>query len=159
MIFSEGRILLSQSPKSALVFFVGVIVAQVSTYYIAGLIAFLGLGSAQYYPPSPNAISFLREVPPLSVTLPGQILRALLFGLVLYPFRARILELGRVWGGLSASAVIFIAGYVAASGGIIERAVYYTPLPLGFVLITVTEILIQTLLFGQVLLYWMKKFR
>ena len=133
--------------------------AQVATYYIAGLIAFLGLGSAQYYPPSPNAISFLREVPPFSVTIPAAILRALLFGLVLYPFRVRILELGRVWGGLSASAVIFVAGYVAASGGIIERAVYYTPLPLGFVLITVTEILIQALLFGQVLLYWMKKFR
>jgi hypothetical protein len=79
--------------------------------------------------------------------------------LVLYPFRVRILELGRVWGGLSASAVIFVAGYVAASGGIIERAVYYQPLPSGFVLITVTEILIQALLFGQVLLAWMKKFR
>jgi hypothetical protein len=143
--------------RSALVFFVGVTVAQVATYYVAGVIAFLVLGSAQYYPPSPNAISFLREVPPQSVILPAQILRALLFGLVLYPFRVRILELGRVWGGLSASAVIFVAGYVAASGGIIERAVYYTPLPLGFVLVTVTEILIQALLFGQVLLYWMKK--
>jgi len=145
--------------RPALVFLIGVIVAQVATYYIAGLIAVLGLGSLQYYPPSPNAISFLREVPPQSVILPAAILRGLLFGLVLYPFRARILELGRVWGGLSASAVIFVAGYVAASGGIIERAVYYTPLPLGFVLISVTEILIQALLFGQVLLYWMKKSR
>ncbi len=147
------------SARSVLVFFVGVVVAQVGTYYIAGLIAFLGLGSAQYYPPSPTAISFLREVPPFSVTIPAAILRALLFGLVLYPFRARILELGRVWGGLSASAVILIAGEIASSGGIIERAVYYTPLPLGFVLITITEILIQSLLFGQVLLYWMKKFK
>jgi len=43
-------------------------------------------------------------------------------------------------------------------GGIIERAVFYKPLPLGFVLINVTEILIQALLFGQVLLYWMKRF-
>jgi hypothetical protein len=145
--------------RSILVFFIGVIVAQVTTYYIAGLIAFLGLGSAQYYPPSPNAISFLQEVPPFSVTIPAAILRGLLFGLVLYPFRVRILELGKVWGGLSASAVIFVAGYVAASGGIIERAVYYKPLPLSFVLITVTEILIQALLFGQVLLYWMNKFR
>jgi hypothetical protein len=145
--------------RPALVFLIGVIVAQVATYYFAGLIAFLGLGSAQYYPPSPNAISFLREVPPFSVIIPAAVLRGLLFGLVLYPFRERILELGRVRGALSASAVIFIAGYVAASGGIIERAVYYKPLPLGFVLITFTEILIQALLFGQVLLYWMKKFR
>ena len=145
--------------RSATVFLVGVIVAQVTTYYIAGLIAFLGLGSSQYYPPSPNAISFLREVPPFSVTIPAATLRGLLFGLVLYPFRARIFELGRVWGALSASAVIFIAGEIASSGGIIERAVYYKPLPLGFVLITVTEILIQSLLFGQVLLYWMNKFK
>ena len=148
-----------RSAKSILIFFVGVVIAQVSTYYIAGVIAFLGLGSAQYYPPSPTAISFLREVPPFSVIIPAAILRGLLFGLVLYPFRARILELGRVWGALSASAVIFVAGEIASSGGIIERAVYYKPLPLGFVLITVVEILIQSLLFGQVLLYWMNKFK
>ena len=115
--------------RSALSFFVGVIVAQVGSYYIAGLVAFLVLGSARCYPPSPNAISFLREVPSFSVTIPAAILHALLFGLVLYPFRGGIVGLGRVWSGLSASAVVFIAGYVAASGGIIERAVYYTPLP------------------------------
>ena len=146
------------STRSVLVFFVGVIIAQVVTYYIAGIIAQVGLGAGQYYPPSPNAISFLREIPPQSTILPAQILRALLFGLVLYPFRRRIVELGRLYGGLSASAVIFVAGEVASSGGIIERFVYYTPIPLNFVIITAVEILIQALLFGQLLFWWERRF-
>lgn len=146
------------STKSILVFFIGVIIAQVVTYYIAGVIAQVGLGAGQYYPPSPNALSFLREIPPQTTILPAQILRALLFGLVLYPFRGRIVELGRLYGGLSASAVIFIAGHVASAGGIIERFVYYTPIPVSFVIITAIEILIQALLFGQLLFWWENRY-
>jgi hypothetical protein len=146
------------SAKSLLVFFIGVIIAQVVSYYISGIIAQVGLGAGQFYPPSPNAISFLHEIPSQAIILPAQILRASLFGLVLYPFRGRITELGRLYGGLSASAVIFIAGEVASSGGIIERFVYYTPIPINFVIITAIEILIQALLFGQILFWWERKY-
>ena len=68
------------------------------------------------------------------------------------------MELGQYLGGLSVTALIFLIGEVASAGGIIERFVYYTPIPLGFVVITEIEILLQTLLFGQLLLYWEKRF-
>jgi hypothetical protein len=61
------------------------------------------------------------------------------------------MELGQYLGGLSVTALIFFVGEVASAGGIIDRFVYYTPIPLGFVVITFFEILIQTLVFGQLL--------
>jgi hypothetical protein len=149
------------SAKSVLTFFVGVIVLHIVTYYFAGIIAQVGMGARQYYPPSPNALSFLRD--PMSsyvqsLIIPAQALRGLLFAVVLYPFRRRIMELGQYLGGLSVTAMILLVGEVASAGGIIERFVYYTPIPSGFVVITFFEILIYTLLFGQLLLYWEKTF-
>jgi hypothetical protein len=46
--------------KSFLKCAVIVIVSQVITYYIAGIIAQLALGANEFYPPSPNAIRYLR---------------------------------------------------------------------------------------------------
>jgi hypothetical protein len=149
------------STRSVLVFVVGVIVLHIVTYYFAGIIAQVGMGARQYYPPSPNALSFLRD--PMSsyvqsLIIPAQALRGLLFAVVLYPFRRRIMELGQYLGGLSVTALILLVGEVASAGGIIERFVYYTPIPSGFVVITFFEILIYALLFGQLLLYWEKRF-
>ena len=75
--------------KSFLKFAVIVIVSQVITYYIAGIIAQLALGANEFYPPSPNAISYLRDPhdPSLQLwILPAQALRRLLFAVVLFPF-------------------------------------------------------------------------
>jgi hypothetical protein len=146
------------SLKSAIIFFVGFVVLHIVTYYIAGIIAQVGLGAGQYYPPSPNAISFLAPIPPQSLIIPAQSLRGFLFAFALFPFRRRIMQLGQYYGGLVVTAIIFIVGEVASSGGIIERFVYYNPIPLGFVVITFFEILIQTLLLGQLLLLWEKRF-
>ena len=68
------------------------------------------------------------------------------------------MQLGQYYGGLAVTAIIFIVGEIASSGGIIERFVYYNPIPLGFVVITFFEILIQTLLLGQLILLWEKRF-
>ena len=147
--------------KSVLIFVAGVIILHIVTYYFAGTIAIFGMGEGQYYPPSPNAIVFLRDPTSSyvqSLVLPAQTLRGLLFAVVLYPFRKRIMELGQYLGGLSVTAVIFLLGEVAGSGGIIERFVYYTPIPEGFLVMTFFEILIQTFLFGQLLLYWERRF-
>ena len=149
------------SAKSGLTFFVGVIVLHIVAYYFAGIIAQVGMGARQYYPPSANALSFLRD--PMSsyvqsLIIPAQALRGLLFAIVLYPFRRRIMELGQYLGGLSITSMILLVGEVASAGGIIERFVYYTPIPSGFVVITFFEILIYALLFGQLLLYWEKRF-
>ncbi|MEM2994774.1 MAG: hypothetical protein QXI91_01990 [Candidatus Bathyarchaeia archaeon] len=149
------------SVKSALMFIAGFIILHISTYYIAGVIAQVGLGVGQYYPPSPEAIDFLRDPHSSyvqSLIIPAQALRGFLFACVLLPFRRRIMQLGQYKGGLIITAVLFIIGEVASSGGIIERFVYYNPIPLGFVAITFVEILIQTLLLGQLVMFWEKKF-
>jgi hypothetical protein len=39
-----------------------------------------------------------------------------------------------------------------------EASSSYTPIPLGFVILTFFEILLQTLLFGQLLIYWERHF-
>jgi hypothetical protein len=142
--------------KSFLKFALIVIVAQVITYYIAGIIAQLALGASEFYPPSPNAISYLRDPhdPSLQLwILPAQALRGFLFAMVLFPFRRRILELGTWSGGLAIMCIIFLAGYVAASGGMVEHFVYFkaADYPAKFAAITFAEVLIQTLLMGPMI--------
>jgi hypothetical protein len=149
------------SLKSVATFFAGFIILHIITYYIAGIIAQVGLGARQYYPPSPNALEFLRDPTSSyvqSLIIPAQVLRGFLFALALFPFRRRIIQLGQFYGGLVVTTVIFIVGEVASAGGIIERFVYYTPIPLGFVAITAIEILIHTLLLGQLILLWERRF-
>lgn len=143
--------------KTFLKFTVFVIISQIVTYYIAGIIAQVGLGASEFYPPSARAISYLRDPhdPAMQLwILPAQALRGLLFALVLYPFRQRILGMGKWVGGLAITAVIFIMGYVAASGGMIEHFVYFNPAdyPVKFAIITFVEILIQTLLMGAMII-------
>ena len=147
--------------KTFLKFGLIVIVSHLFTYFIAGIIAQVALGASQFYPPSPNAISYLRDPhdPALQLwILPAQILRGLLFAAVLFPFRQRILELGRWYGGLAITSLIFIMGYVAASGGMIEHFVYFKAedYPVKFAVITFVEVLIQTLLMGSMIV-WLDK--
>jgi len=127
------------------------------------MIAQIVLGANEFYPPSLHALNYLRD--PLSsyvqtLFIPAQLLRRLLFAVVLLPFRKRIFELGQFWGRLSITAIVFIFGYVAASGGMIEHYVFFTAesYPLKFAFITLIEILIQTLLLEQLFMQWEKRF-
>jgi hypothetical protein len=145
--------------KSLLKFVLIVIVAQIITYYVAGIIAQLALGAGQFYPPSPHAISYLRDPhnPSLQlVILPAQAVRGLLFGLALFPFRERFLALGRWYGALAFAGIIFLVGFVGAAGGLIEHFVYFNEYPVQFALITFIEVLIQSLLMGLIVLNWDK---
>jgi hypothetical protein len=148
--------------KSFLKFAGIMIIAQMVTYFIAGVIAQQVLGANQFYPPSPNAISYLRDPHGLDVQIwifPAQALRAVLFTLVLFPFRKQIMDSGIVRGGLTVAGFVFIAGYVAASGGMIEHFVYFkaADYPAKFALITFIEILIQVAIMGPWTVAWMKK--
>ena len=151
----------SKEINSAAKFIAGVILIHVVTYFLAGIFATSVLGSGQYYPPSPNAVSYFRD--PMSphvqsLLIPAAIVRGLLYALALYPFRRRIMELGQLYGGLAVTGLAFIMGWVAAAGGIIEHYVFLAPMPLGFIIISFIEILLQTLLFGQFLIMWEKRF-
>jgi len=137
-------------------------VVQMVTYFVAGIIAQNILGANQFYPPSPNAISYLRDPHDFGVQIwicPAQALRAGLFALVLVPFRKLIMASGIVRGGLLVAGFVFIAGYVAASGGMIEHFVYFkaADYPAKFALITFIEILIQVAIMGPWMVAWMKK--
>ena len=146
--------------KSMLKFVLIVIVAHIVSYFIAGVIAQQVLGASAFYPPSPQAISYLRDPhdPAMQLAIwPAQILRGLLFALVLFPFRGRLVEMGTWAGGLLFGAIIFVVGFVAASGGMIEHFVYFTEYPIKFALITFCEILIQILIMGPWVVAWITK--
>jgi hypothetical protein len=155
---SRGGFMLKSFPKFALV----TVVTMVVSYFIAGLVARFVLGGDAYYPPSPTAISYLRDpaAPGMALIIwPAQALRGLLFAVALFPLRRRFVELG-VWaGGLVFGGVIFIVGYVAASGGMIEHFVWFNEYPVRFAMITFVEILIQVLIMGPWAVSWMKRVR
>ncbi len=149
--------------KSFLKFALIVVIAQVVTYFIAGIIAQNLLGANQFYPPYPTAISYLRDPHDPGVQawiFPAQALRGLLFALILFPLKDRIMQLGVLRGGLIVMGFVFIAGYVAASGGMIEHFVYFKAedYPMTFAIITFVEILIQTAIMGPAVVYFTKRY-
>jgi hypothetical protein len=148
--------------KSLVKFALIVMVTMVVTYFAAGLVARFVLGGSEFYPPSPTAISYLRDPAGPGIALiiwPAQALRGLLFALVMFPLRKRFMELGVWGGGFVLAGIIFVVGYVAASGGMIEHFVWFTEYPFKFALITFIEILIQVAIMGPWTVMWMKQAR
>jgi len=146
-----------QPLRSALIFALGMVLFQVITYLLAGLFAQNVLGASAFYPPSPDALCFLRDPTSSyvqSLIIPAQVLRGLLFATVLLPFRKVIWSYGRLRGGILLGVVLFVLTYVAASGGMIEHMVYFIPIPSSFYTITFIEVLIQTLLLGLLVMWW-----
>ena len=136
------------------------VVTMVATYFLAGLLARFGLGGSEFYPPSPTAISYLRDpmAPGMALRIwPAQALRGLLIAFALFPFSKRFMELGTWRGGLTLGTVIFIIGYIAASGGMIEHFVWFNEYPLKFAAITFVEILFQVAIMGPWSVSWMMK--
>jgi len=145
--------------KSFVKFALITVVTMVATYFVAGLVARFVLGSNQFYPPSPTAISYLRDPADPAMALiiwPAQALRGLLLALALFPLRLRFLELGPWGGGLVFAGIVFVVGYVAASGGMIEHFVWFTEYPVKFALITLVEILLQAGIMGPWTVKWMQ---
>lgn len=146
--------------KAIIRFALILVVTMVTTYILAGIVARFALGGSEFYPPSPNAISHLRDpaAPGMALQIwPAQALRGLLFGLVLFPMRQRFTELGIWRGGLALGAIIFVVGYVAASGGMVEHFVWFSEYPLKFAIITFIEILIQVVIMGPWAVAWMTR--
>ncbi len=148
--------------KTFLKFALIVMVTTIVTYFLAGLVARFVLGGEAYYPPSPIAISYLRDpsAPGMALIVwPAQLLRGLLFAIALFPLRKAFLAMGAWKGGLVFGGIIFIVGYIASSGGMIEHFVWFNEYPVGFAVITLVEILIQTALMGPWTVAWMKRFQ
>ncbi|HTP00917.1 MAG TPA: hypothetical protein VMJ64_06035, partial [Anaerolineales bacterium] len=118
--------------KSFLKLAVIMMVTMAVTYFLAGIVAQNILGARAYYPPSPTALGYLRDpsAPGMQLKIwPAQLLRGLLFAVAFFPFRQRLLQLGTWKGGAALSSVIFIVGYLAASGGMIEHFLWFNDYP------------------------------
>jgi len=139
-----------------------VMLSHTFSYYIAGIIAQLFLGASEFYPPSINAIIYLKD-PHVSslqlLILPAQLLRGLLFGLVLFPFLSEILKYGKWKGSFLVGGIVLTVGYIAASGGLIEHLVYFKPeyYPVRFAIVTLVEILIQIVILSFVFMFFYRK--
>lgn len=130
------------------------IIAHVVTYFFSGIIS-RALGVFDFYPPSPTALSYLRN--PMSsyvwtLMFPAQILRGSLYAFALLPVFGFIKKQSQFKGGLIIGSIIFLVGYVAASGGLIEHTVFFTEYPLRFALISLVEISAQAFLMGQIII-------
>ena len=88
--------------------------------------------------------------------LPAQLVRGVLHGAILYPLRRPLLGMGR-WGGLMIAGILLVIGTVAGISGSIEAWVYSTTFHLGLFLAHLPEIVLQTILYGYLLLAWERR--
>jgi hypothetical protein len=130
---------------------------HILTYYLAGGISF-ALITHKYYTGA-RALPTLRDPSSAFVQhwiLPEQILRGILYALALYPLRGPLLKLGR-WGGLVIASLLLLIGPVAGISGMLESVVFSVDPHLDVFLATLPEIIVQTLAFGYLLMWWERK--
>ena len=141
-----------------------VIVTHFLTYSLVGALFFaLGLNVIVYYAGNPDPVlrgyqeifrateSALVAAGPLF-----NIIRGILFGLVLYPFREVFITRKRGWFYLWALFLVFaLFSTIGPGPGSIEGLIY-TNVPLAHHLFTPWEGVIQTLAFSVLLIYWEK---
>lgn len=146
--------------KDLLVYFIIFIISHIASYFFAGIIS-NALGVFDFYPPSPTAISYLRNPhDPLvwQLMFPAQILRGALYAIAFLPIIGWIKKQPQFKGGLIIGSIIFLIGYVAASGGLIEHEVFFVEYPFRFALISLVEIATYSFLFGQAVTWLTKKY-
>jgi hypothetical protein len=135
------------------------IVAHFLTYFCIGLFFYLtGLNVVAYYEqhPDPLVTTFFRQTSSLWVMAGPffQLLRGLLFALVLYPFRNVFFE--KKWGWLYLWGIFLALAIFAPSSaapGSVEGLVY-TNFSISFHLIYLPEIILQTLAFAGLFVFW-----
>ncbi|GIV65698.1 MAG: hypothetical protein AB1457_09760 [Chloroflexota bacterium] len=144
--------------KAFLAFAGKVIVVHTVTYFLFGMIMSKVFDYGEIFQQE-IIRDFMRPIDSTSVFL-GPLLqpvRAFLFALGLWPLRKTILEHRRGWLTLWVIFVIFgILGTPAAAPSSLE-GVIYSKLPLWYHLLGLPEILLQTLTFSIVLVWWEKR--
>ena len=88
--------------------------------------------------------------------LPAQILRGSIYAVALYPLRRAFLDLGR-WGGPVIASLMLLIGCIAGISGFIESCVYTADPHVELFLAHLPEVVIQSLLFGYLLVYWERR--
>ena len=138
------------------------IVAHFLTYFLMGFLFYLtGLNVLVYYEqhPLPLVNEVFRQSSTMLVMAGPlfQLLRGFIFAIALYPFRSVILERKSgwlyLWGLFLALAILAPS---SSAPGSIEGFVY-TNFPLSFHLIYLPEIILQTLAFAWLFVFWEKR--
>jgi hypothetical protein len=132
-------------------------VLHVLTYFVIGAASYWLV--ARRYWTDPEALPWLRNPEGEFVQrwfLPAQIVRGVLLGVALFPLKGALLGLGR-WGGLVVASLLLLIGSVAGISGVIEDWVYSTTFDPRLFLVHLPEIVLQTLLYGYLLLAWQRR--
>jgi hypothetical protein len=114
---------------------------------------------ARYLWEGPVLLPGMRDIQSPAVQmmiLPAQVVRGLLIALALFPIRRFLLESGRSGGWMIASILLLIGSFAGISGQI-EVWVYTTGFNLRLFLAHLPEIVLQSLLFGYLLLAWERR--
>jgi hypothetical protein len=88
--------------------------------------------------------------------MPAQVVRGALYGMALLPLRRALLALG-AWGGAVIASLLLLIGLIAGISGVIEDWVYTTTFHAGLFLAHLPEVVVQTLLYGYLLLAWERR--
>ena len=142
-------------------FFTKVILAHVTTYFIAGLIASQALHSEHFeYYVEIMGFKPMDEINGLALML-GQVVRGFLLGIVIWWFRDSII--GRKFAWLKLWGILVILGILNTYGpahGSIEGLIYLDATRLegmpGNALLSMLEVLIQPLLFSLIVTFQRK---
>lgn len=130
---------------------------HIVTYFVIGAASYWLL--ARHFWVGPQALPWLRNPEGEFVQrwfLPAQVVRGLLHGIVLFPLRRALLDMGN-WGGLVIASILLLIGSIAGISGAIETWVYSTTFHLGLYLAHLPEIVLQALLYGYLLLAWERR--
>ena len=132
-------------------------VLHVLSYVVVGAASYWLI--ARRYWTGPEALPWLRDPEGQFVRnwfLPAQIARGILYGLALFPLRSALLKMGRL-GGVVVAGLLLLVGCLAGISGEIETWVYTTTFHLRLFLAHLPEIVVQTLLYGYLLLAWERR--
>jgi hypothetical protein len=128
------------------------------TYLVAGIFASTLLNYKDFFMKTMLS-SFMRPIdsPWVAAGPSLQVIRGLLFALILWPIRNTFLEAKKGWLKLWLLLIgLAILGTAGPSPGSLE-GIIYTKLPIQYHLWGLPEVIIQTMLFSLAIVYWYKK--
>jgi hypothetical protein len=129
-------------------------VLHVLTYVVIGAASYWLV--ARRYWTGPEALPWLRDPEADFVRrwfMPAQVVRGALYGVTLFPLRRALLAMGAS-GGLVIASLLLLIGLIAGISGVIEDWVYSTTFHAGLFFAHLPEVVVQTLLYGYLLLAW-----
>lgn len=132
-------------------------VLHVLTYFVIGAASYWLV--AKRYWTGPEALPWLRDPEGDFVQrwfMPAQVVRGALYGVALFPLRKALLAMGG-WGGPAIAFLLLLIGLIAGISGVIEDWVYSTTFHAGLFFAHLPEVVVQTLLYGYLLLAWERR--